>query len=127
MRYQVLIILLMLSLECLSQVRFIEDPQVSSIMNLYTEEGKSEEFVDGWRIKVISTTDYRELDRVEYTFRQLDLGLTYKSEYENPYYSLKVGAFESRFELEPVLVQLKENFQDALPFRDRILKSDLFN
>ena len=109
------------------QVTFSEESQVKSLMDLYEATGKSEEHINGWRIKLVSTTDYRELDRIEYKFSQQNSGLPFKSEYENPYYSLKVGAFESRFDLEPVLVRLKRDFRGALPFRDKILKSELYN
>ena len=109
-----------------SQITFSEEPQVRSIVQLYETTGKSEEHIEGWRIKLVSTTDYRKLDRVEYQFTQKNLDLSYSSEYENPYYSLKVGAFESRIALEPTLTLLKNDFREALPFRDKILKSELF-
>lgn len=97
-----------------------------SIIELYESTGKSEEYIEGWRIKLVSTTDYRKLDRIEYQFAQRNLDLSFTSEYENPYYSIKVGAFESRFALEPILALLKKDFREALPFRDKILKSELF-
>ena len=50
----------------------------------------------------------------------------YTNSYENPYYSLKVGAFETRYDLESYLQRFKEDFREAIPFRDRIEKTELF-
>jgi hypothetical protein len=52
--------------------------------------------------------------------------MVFSQSHENPYYSLKVGAFETRLDLEPLLSLFKEDFPDAIPFRDRVMKSELF-
>lgn len=96
-------------------------------MNKYEKLGKEEETINGWRIKLISTTNRRELERTRYLFQRDYPNIAYSQSHENPYYSLKVGAFETRVDLEPQLVRFKFDFPQAIPFRDRISKSELFS
>ena len=108
------------------QVTFIEEPEITAIMNKLELEGKSDPYIDGWRIKIISTTDRRAFENARYLMQRTYPDHTFTTQYENPYYSIKVGAFETRIDVEYWLVRLKQDFASALPFRDRILKEDLF-
>lgn len=109
-----------------AQVTFTEQPEVRSLMEYYISQGQSDDIIDGWRIKIISTTDRRALERAKYKFESEYPGYVYEQDYEAPYYSLKVGAYETRFDVEPMLVALKRDFSSAIPFRDRITKRELF-
>lgn len=95
-------------------------------MEHYENTGKQDELIDGWRIKLISTTNRRKLENAKYLFEREYPEINGMTDYENPYYSLKVGAYETRYDLEPMLVQFKRDFREAIPFRDKILKSELF-
>ncbi len=127
MRVILFIVLCLLGKDVLCQVTFSEQSQVENLMSRYISLGKEEDYINGWRIKLVSTTDRRKMERTHYAFRQQFPSLNPKSKYENPYYSLKVGAFENRFDLEPLLVEIKSYFPEAIPFRDRVLKSELFD
>ncbi len=96
-------------------------------MQRYESEGKAELAIDGWRIKIVSTTDRRKLENVKALFEREYSDYSYSTNYENPYYSLKVGAFETRYDLEPHLARFKIDFREAIPFRDRIDKTELFD
>lgn len=110
-----------------AQVTFNEQNSVKQLMDYFTNQHRSEPTIDGWRIKIISTTDRRALERAKAKFDQYYTELSCVQNYEAPYYSLKYGAFETRLDLEPMLVQFKEDFPNAIPFRDKILKSELFD
>lgn len=95
-------------------------------MEHYERIGKEDDAINGWRIKLVSTTDRRKLESTKYKFERNYPNIHSATDYENPYYSLKAGAFESRYDVEPFLVKFKIDFREAIPFRDKILKSELF-
>ena len=109
-----------------SQISFTEQSEVKNLMERYISLGKSEDQIDGWRIKLVSTTDRRKMESTRYRFQSAFPEMKAYSKYENPYYSLTAGAFETRFDLEPMLVKIKETLPAAIPFRDRIEKTELF-
>ncbi len=127
MRYAILFFFLFNCLELLNgQVIIIEESGVRMLMGQYESQGKTEDFINGWRIKLVSTTDRRKLESTRYLFRRKYPDKVFSQSHENPYYSLKVGAFETRLDLEPLLALFKEDFPDAIPFRDQVMKSELF-
>jgi len=109
-----------------AQISFNEHPAVKKLMDYYVSKGQSEDIIDGWRIKIISTTDRRALENAKYLFERNFPEYVCTQHYEAPHYSLKVGAFETRMDLEPMLVSFKTDFPLAIPFRDRITKQELF-
>ena len=109
-----------------AQVFIQEEPEVARLMNAFIDQGKAESYVNGWRIKIISTTDRRAMENAKYGFQRDYPSYPATQSYENPYYSLKAGAFETRFDLEAVLSMIKRDYPTALPFRDKILKTELF-
>ncbi len=124
----VLIIIVLIALPCIgnAQISFNEHPAVKKLMDYYISQGQAEEIIDGWRIKIISTTDRRALENAKYLFERNFPEYECTQHYEAPHYSLKVGAYETRMDLEPMLVSFKQDFPLAIPFRDRISKQELF-
>lgn len=96
-------------------------------MHRFETVGKEEVYVEGWRIKLVSTTDRRKLESTRWLFERSFPEYVYTMTHENPYYSLKAGAFANRFDLEPALLQFKLQFPGALPYRDKIMKTELFD
>lgn len=94
-------------------------------MDHYMSQSNQESTLDGWRIKLISTTDRRKFENIKYQFELEHSDTEYFTSYENPYYSIKVGSFVDRYDLEPALLRYKELFPEALPFRDKIEKREL--
>ena len=126
MRLFVFLLIVLFSSPAFGQIDIQEDAKVSSLMNRYELMGKEESYINGWRIKIISTTNRRSFERAESLLRSYYPNQVYVADYENPYYSIKLGAFETRFDVEPFLTKFKEDFPDAIPFRDRIMKTELF-
>ena len=127
MRFLLILLFALFTTPSWGQVEIQEDVKVSSLMNRYELMGKEESYINGWRIKIISTTNRRSFERAESLLRNYYPNQVYVADYENPYYSIKLGAFETRFDVEPFLTSFKEEFPDAIPFRDRIMKTELFD
>ena len=108
-----------------SQSVITEEPAVRELMDRFERLARVEVNIDGWRIKIINTTDRREMERARYKFRELYPDHSSKSEYVNPYYSVKTGAYEKRIDLEAFLVEVKKHFRNAIPIRDKIKKEEI--
>ncbi len=105
--------------------QIIETPEVGQFMDYFVKIGKQEPYIDGWRIKLISTTDRRALESAKWLLEKNYPNMVYELEHEAPYYSMKVGAYETRIDVEPHLASFKEDFPFAIPFRDRVMKIEL--
>lgn len=126
-RFYILFTLVTFSTFVNGQITFNEDAKVTSLMNHYLDQSNLESSLDGWRIKLISTTDRRKFERTKSRFEVEFPNGAYLTDYENPYYSIKIGSFVDRYDLEPYLLQFKESFPEAIPFRDKIEKTELLN
>lgn len=104
-----------------------ETIEVKTLMDNFEKIGKEQLYVEGWRIKLISTTDRRALEKAKWLFEKKYPDLIYSLSHEAPYYSMKVGAFEKRIDVEPLLMQFKEDFPLAIPFRDKVTKTELLS
>ena len=110
-----------------AQIVVKEQPEVALIMEHFIKIGKEEPYFDGWRVKIISTTDRRQLEAVRRKFERMYPEINYVLGHESPYYSLTVGSFEDRIALEPDLNKYKKDFPSSIPFRDKIMKTELFD
>ena len=108
-----------------SQTQINEEGNVRVLMDKFENIGKSNETIEGWRIKIINTTDRRAMESAKFKFNQLYPARQSKSSYENPYYSIRTGAYSNRIDLEPFLVELKQHFRNAIPVRDKINKKEI--
>jgi len=108
-----------------AQTTINEEPGVRSLMDKFETLGKSQETIEGWRIKIINTTDRRAMESAKFKFGQLYPDKESTSSYENPYYSIRTGAYAERIDLEPFLVELKQHFRNAIPVRDKIKKQEI--
>lgn len=126
MRFVVSIFLLIfLSSGLKAQIVINQEPSVQGLMERFERLERSQETIDGWRIKIVNTTDRRKMERDNFKFNQLYPNLEAQSQYENPYYSIKVGAFIKRIDMEPLLVELKNHFPNVIPIRDKISKQEI--
>ena len=109
----------------LSAQQIVETPEVSQFMDYFIKMGKEEPYIDGWRIKLISTTDRRALESAKWLLEKNYPNMVYELQHEAPYYSMKIGAYETRIDVEPHLAAFKEDFPFAIPFRDKVMKIEL--
>ena len=112
---------------CSFSQQFYETPEVKEFMEYFIKIGKEEPYIDGWRIKLISTTNRRALESAKWLFERNYPDMVYQLQHEAPYYSMKVGAYESRIDVEPHLNAFKKDFPFAIPFRDKVMKIELLS
>lgn len=125
MKYVFILLSLIYSLSVSSQSEINEEVAVRTVMDKFERLGKAQPEINGWRIKIINTTDRRKMEQANYKFQQYYPNRKSVTSYENPYYSIRTGAFQTRIELEPFLVELKEHFRGVIPVRDKISKDEI--
>ncbi len=124
---KILFVLSLLFLAQLAEAQVIlnEEAAVTRLMETYRSHHLKKPQVRGWRIQVLTTTDRFKM---ETGMKQLDLlypHYDYKWEHNNPYYQLRIGAFEKKADLEALVLELKKDFPSALPIQDEMSKREI--
>lgn len=104
---------------------FEESEATSAMMDHYIQVNKTQKEVEGWRIQLLTTTDRREMDRVLYKFKAKYPDEPVAWKHISPYYHVKVGAYQTKLELQGFLIELKKEFPSAIAVREKIEKTDL--
>lgn len=107
-----------------SQVSFVEDTNVASLMRRWTGVNRSDDTTEGWRVQIITTDDRRKMESAMQKFNSLFPDEKVAWDHVPPYYKVKVGAFETKLQLMHFLNTIKEDFPGAIPIPDRIDKYD---
>lgn len=106
-------------------VNIIEHGDIRTVMNNYVTKNQKTPEVEGWRIQIVSTNDRRKMESVKAKFERLFPNEYLNWEHRSPWYLVKVGAFRTKLELEPVIQELKDDFPQAIPIKDKLLKTEL--
>jgi hypothetical protein len=120
--------LLLLSSKLIGQteatIKIYEDQAVTRAMAHYKKVNKSITHISGWRITVITTADRRQVEEAKLNFQK---GYNYriKTEYKEPYYHLKAGAFITRNDATWALENIKKKFPSAFLSVDKIAYDEL--
>jgi hypothetical protein len=122
-----LILLLTLTTSLEAQVTIVEESNISRLMNSYISQSRSTEFVQGWRIQLITTNDRRKMEAAREKCSNLYPGLKAEWKHVSPYYQVRIGAYRTKLELQSFLIQLKDDFPNAIPVMDRIKKVELLH
>ncbi len=125
MKYLVSLIISFASYSMMGQVSIIEEASVSRLMNAYVNQARSSEFVQGWKIQLITTNDRRKMEGARSKFASLYPSIGISWEHVPPYYQVQIGAYRTKLELQGFLLQLKQDFPNAIPVMDKIRKVDL--
>lgn len=104
-----------------------EEPGITAMFQKYLTENKSSNTVKGWRIQITTTDDRRRMERTKNKFGRLYPGYKVKWKHESPYYKVMIGAWESQLHLKAFLLELKDEFPNAIPVPDDIKKSELLD
>ena len=100
------------------EVRVIEDPAVSRIMDRWAMENNSSKVISGWRVQLLASTDRSRVEREKTAFLTRFPDVPADWIHERPYYKLRVGAFHTRLEAQSFISYIKEYFTGAYPARD---------
>ena len=91
-----------------NNVVITEEPAVAALVNRYVELNRSQEYIDGWRIQVLATTDRQKLDATLQNFQYRYPNIPVNWVHSSPYYRLRAGAFATKLEalrLKSILAQ----------------------
>lgn len=108
-----------------SQVRIQEESGISNMMNTYESLNRQSSTMKAWRIQIITTPDRRKMEQARNKFAGIYPHLESFWTHENPYYKVKIGAFETKEELQNFILELKREFPSAIPVQDDIEKAEL--
>lgn len=102
-----------------------EHGNISQMMDTYVRVSQSESQVQGWRIQIVTTNDRRKMENARAKFKSMYPEYNISWKHVSPYYQVKIGAYETKFELQAFLLELKRNFPSAIPVVDKIDKTEL--
>jgi hypothetical protein len=79
-------------------IRTTEEPLITSMMEKFEEVNRATEFVEGWRIQILATTNRQQLEtsRQRFQYRYPNIPVTWV--HSSPHYKLRAGAFLTKLE-----------------------------
>jgi len=99
-----------------------ESRDVQVLMDRYAADNRMSEFVDGWRIQIVSSTDRRKTDEMKNSFIQKFPNIPIRMQHTPPYYKIKAGAFNSKLDAMGLLYIIKKEIPGAYPTKDNKIK-----
>ena len=124
MKYLFVILVCLFLGTCLNaqSVSVVASSEVKIVMDRYGAENRMSEFVEGWRIQVVSSTDRRKIEEVRSTFIQKFPNIPIKMEHTPPYYKIRAGAFTNKLDAMGLLYTIKQEVPGAYPSKDIKIK-----
>ncbi len=95
-----------------------EEASVRTLMDQFISNNKRQNYIDGWRVMVLSTTDRQVMEQTRQSFKQRYPYLNLSWEHNRPYYQLRVGAYATKMEALRLQSLLKRYYPGAYPTRD---------
>ncbi len=123
-KYSSLVLLIVLFLAGSNQMRaqqnvYVKEATIVSRMMFHLgQQNQLNEYVSGWRIQILATTDRQMLEKVKAEFQRDYPGMLVDWQHDKPYYKLRAGAFASKLEATELLYRLKKKFPSAYPAKD---------
>lgn len=99
-----------------------ESSDVQILMDRYASDNRMNEYVDGWRIQIVSSTDRRKIEEMKTSFSQKFPNIPIISQHTPPYYKIKVGAFPTKLEAMGLLYKIKQEVPGAYPTKDNKIR-----
>ena len=96
--------------------------EVRTLMDRYSAENRMSEFVEGWRIQIVSSTDRRKIEEVKSSFTQKFPNIPIRMEHTPPYYKIRAGAFTNKIDAMGLLYTIKQEVPGAYPTKDNKIK-----
>ena len=127
LRYIFLFVLLNLTLGNYSlqgQV-IIESEEVSALIKSYALSNKQSDYINGWRIQIIATTDRLALENTKIKFQQSYPDIPLQVIHNRPYYHLRVGGFFNKKEAILTKYFFRKMYPGAMEIIDNKLTLDM--
>jgi len=105
-----------------------ESPGVAALLKAYIDKHRSSEYVSGWRVQVVATTDRTAMENIRSRMQRDFPGVPVQVVHNRPYYHLRVGAFSDRKEAIMKKYFLRQNYPGAMEIADdRIIREQLLS
>ncbi len=108
-----------------AQVQIQEEESIRRFMLDYERVNAENSKQKAWKIQIIATNDRRKMEEAISKFERYFPDHETNWSHENPYYKVKVGAFETKEDLYSFLLTVKEHFRGAIPVVENIEKAEL--
>jgi len=105
-----------------AQVTLTEESEITQMMRQYRQTNVDNPMVRAWKIQILTTNDRRTMETGIKKFELLYPETPYAWEHNPPYYQVRIGAYETKEDLEATLLELKRNFPSALPVQAEMAK-----
>ena len=120
------LVLIFFTTGVISQSEIVSEPEkVSQMMSTYRSTNLAEEEMQGWRIRLVATTERRIMESTREKFRRYFPYMKSQWSHMNPYYQVQAGAFATKMEALPELNRVKEKFPKAYLILDKISKEEI--
>jgi hypothetical protein len=105
-----------------AQVTVKAEGTIDNLFEQYVETNKSTQFVDGWRIQLMATTDRQRMESALQQFRALYPSIPIDWVHVSPYFKLRAGAYASKLDAMRILFILKKDYPSAYPAVDNQIR-----
>jgi len=101
-----------------------EESDVQQVMKHYQKINKQQQYIDGWRVMILSTTDRQMMESVRSSFKQRYPYLSVTWVHNPPYFKLRAGAFQQKLEALRLQHALRDYYPGAYPARDNKIRPE---
>jgi hypothetical protein len=102
-----------------------ESSEVSAMLKNYALVHKQSEYIQGWRVQIIATTDRMALENNKNKFQSKYPDIPLQITHNRPYYHLRVGAFFDKKEAILMKYFFRKSYPGAMEIADNKLTIDL--
>lgn len=123
-----LLFVCLLSIEMTAQsiIRVDSDPAIERLSQQFIQYHRETDELPGWRVQLLATSDRRAVEQARSTFVRKFPEYKVQWEYSEPFYRLRVGAFQTRLEANTLLIKLRSEYPAAVLTRVSNLKTEDF-
>lgn len=125
-RLMMCLFLLVISGRIQSQVVVNEDPNVEKVIRWYKNLRAAQDEIEGWAVQIISTRDRRKIEEARSKFRYRYPQHKMVTDYEEPFYRLRVGSFISKLDALSLRNEVRSEFRSSLLIQQNFRKSDFY-
>lgn len=119
-RLYIIIVLLcgFASLQAQGEINISAEGSIDQMMERWSQINRSKQYLDGYRIQLVATTDRQKVEREKQRFENLYPGVFVDWTHVVPYYRLRAGAFVTKLEATQMLYKIKQDYNSAYMVKD---------
>jgi len=107
-------------------IRVDTDPAIERLSQNFIRYHKDADNLVGWRVQLLASTDRLAVEQARSAFIRKFPDYKIEWEYTEPFYRLRVGAFQSRLDANTLLIKLRNEYPGAVLTRVNNLKNTDF-